>query len=167
MINKKKKSIPISVEQSKLLGNTLRIKIISVLQETAKTSKQVATEIGESPGNVHYHIQKLYNGKLIDLVEEKPVGGVIEKYYLARSSSFESPEGIYPELKPGFNAASSVSSSSALYLNEEDKEKLLEEFTDLIKKWVVKTSKAGYSGTEEYVIGVNFVSRREKTEEEK
>src|SRR5690625_4054562 len=127
MTNKQNRSLPISVEQSKLLGNTLRVKIIGVLLETPKTSKQVATHIGESPGNVHYHIQKLYQGKLIELVEEKRVGGVVEKYYQATASTFDSPEDavVYPELHPRFNADSSTQMSIALQLKKEDQETLL------------------------------------------
>lgn len=165
MTNKKGQHLPISIEQSKLLGNTLRVKIIGVLLETPKTSKQVATLLGESPGNVHYHIQKLHKGKLIDLVEEKRVGGVIEKYYLSRARSFQSDEGVYPELNPGFNAASLTSVSVALQLKKEDEEKMLEEFQSLMEKWVLKTSAVDYINEEEFVIGLKLVSRKEKTED--
>jgi len=156
--------LPISIEQSKLLGNTLRVKILGVLLETPKTSKQVATHIGESPGNVHYHIQKLYQGKLIELVEEKRVGGVVEKYYQAKASSFESKESVFPELNPDFNADSSTQMSVALQLKKEDKEVLLEEFRSMMNKWVLKTSSADYATEEEFVLGVNLVSRKEKEE---
>jgi len=166
-MNNKKQPIPISVEQSKLLGNTLRIKIIGALFDTPKTAKQVVTQLGESPGNVHYHIQKLYNGKLIDLVEEKRVGGVVEKYYLARSGRFQSDNEVYPELNPGFNAASITSMSSALQLKKEDYDALVEELREIMEKWVIKTSKPEYVNEEEYVIGVKLVSRKEKTEEDK
>ena len=162
MSQKQNKPLPISVEQSKLLGNTLRVKIIGILAQTPKTAKQVATELGESPGNIHYHMQLLYKGNLIDLVEEKRVGGVVEKYYKARSISFQSDHGVYRELEPGFQAASSTTISSALHLTEEDKEKLIEEFRALIVKWVGQSLSADYKDVEEYVIGVNLVSRKEK-----
>lgn len=162
MTNKKNQPLPISVEQSKLLGNTLRVKILGVLQETPMTSKQVATHIGESPGNIHYHIQKLYQGELIELVEEKRVGGVVEKYYLARASSFDSNNSVYPELQPDFNPKSNTKMSLALQLKEEDQEVLLEEFRSLMNKWVVKTSSADYIPEEEFVLGLNLISREEK-----
>src|SRR5699024_8914313 len=131
MTQKNNQPLHISVEQAKLLGHTLRVKILGVLQETPKTSKQVATQIGESPGNVHYHIQKLFLGQLIELVEEKRVGGVVEKYYLARASSFESSEAVFPELNPDFNPDSSTQMSIALQLKKADHEELLEEFRAL------------------------------------
>lgn len=166
MTNNKKQPLPISVEQSKLLGNTLRIKIIGALYDQPKTAKQVATQLGETPGNVHYHIQKLHKGKLIDLVEEKRVGGVIEKYYLATATSFQSENEVYPELNPNFNADSITAMNSALQLKKEDYEKLTEEVRELIEKWVLKTSKPEYLHEDEYVIGFKIVSRKEKTESE-
>lgn len=153
--------LSVSVEQSKLLGNTLRVKILGVILETPKTSKQIATQIGETPGNVHYHLQRLYEGDLIELVEEKKVGGVIEKYYRSLSETFESKEVIYPELEQDFHAASETKMSIALQLKEEDKEELLEEFRSLMKKWVLKSSEAEYISEEEFVLGVNLVSRKE------
>jgi len=56
MSKRENTSLPISIEQAKLLGSALRIKIIAAIEENAKTSKQVAVEINESPGNVHYHM---------------------------------------------------------------------------------------------------------------
>lgn len=161
-----KQHLPISVKQAKLLGNTLRVKIIAILSQEPKTAKQVANELGESPGNVHYHIQQLYKGELIDLVEEKPVGGVIEKYYQARATSFQSDHAVFPELGPDFTPESSVSMNSALHLTEENKEKLLQEFRALIEKWVYKTSTADYADADEYVIGVQLVSRKEKQKDD-
>jgi len=166
MTKDNKQPLPLSVKQAKLLGNTLRVKIIAVLSQEPKTAKQVAEALGESPGNVHYHIQQLYKGELIDLVEEKPVGGVIEKYYRARSTSFQSDQVVFPELGPNFNPESLISMNSALHLTEEDKEKMLQEFRELIEKWVYKTSVANKKNTEEFVINVQLVSRKEKQKDD-
>ncbi|TQS71839.1 helix-turn-helix transcriptional regulator [Ornithinibacillus gellani] len=162
MKHKNNQPMPISVEQAKLLSNTLRVKILGVLIETPKTSKQVATQIGESPGNVHYHMKQLHQGKLIDLVEEKPVGGVVEKYYLARSSAFDSSISVYPELNPDFNAKSATQMSLALQLKKEDQDTLLKEFRALMEKWVRKSASADNIDAEEFVLGVNLISREEK-----
>lgn len=164
MTKQNNQRLSVSVEQAKLLGNTLRVKILGMLLDTPKTSKQVATQIGESPGNVHYHIQQLFQGKLIDLVEEKRVGGVVEKYYLARARSFESDVSIYPELNPDFNPASASKMSIALQLKKDDQDELLKEFRSLMEKWVVKTSSPDYITEEEFVLGLNLISRKEKDE---
>ena len=163
MSKNENKPMSISVEQAKLLGSALRIKIIAAIENNPKTSKQVAVEINESPGNVHYHMKKLYEGDLIELVEEKQVGGVIQKYYLARETTFSSDHEIYPELKSGSKAESKGSLSAALLLKAEDQQELLDEFRDLIAKWVKKTNEKDIEDVEEFVIGVKFFQRDKKT----
>ena len=107
-------------------------------------------------------MKKLAQGNLIKLVKEKPDGGVIEKYYKAVAEKFESSETVYHELLPHFKPKSSTQMGSAIRLTEEDQEALLKDFHELIKKWLVKTSKADRQGAEEFVIGVKLVSRKEK-----
>lgn len=159
MSKNESKSLKISVEQAKLLGSALRIKIITAIENDPKTSKQVAVEINESPGNVHYHMKKLYEGDLIELVEEKQVGGVVQKFYLARATTFSSDHEVYPELQTGSKAESKGSLSAALLLKEEDQQELLDEFRDLIAKWVKKTNDKDVQDVEEFVIGVKLFQR--------
>ncbi|MHC0039584.1 ArsR/SmtB family transcription factor [Pseudoneobacillus sp. C159] len=159
-------SMDISVEQSKLLGNALRVKIMRQLAGEPKTSKQVADLLGHSPGNVHYHIRKLYEGGLIDLVEEKPFGGVMEKYYKAKAKWFNSysDEPIDPALRDDFQSSHSTMISVRLNLTPEQHAELNNEFKQFLDKWIEKTS-AQTEGMEsqEYSIGVklNAIKPRE------
>ncbi len=114
-----------------------------------------------------YIREKVNRPSLIDLVEEKRVGGVIEKYYISRAKSFESEGGVYPELDPNYKSTSRRSMNAALQLKEEDKERLFEEVQELMEKWIVKTTAADYISEEEFVMDFTLVSRKEKTEEEK
>ena len=104
-------------------------------------------------------MKKLYEGDLIELVEEKQVGGVVEKYYLARATTFSSDHEVYPELQAGSKAESKGSLSAALLLKEEDQQELLDEFRDLIAKWVKKTNDKDVQDVEEFVIGVKLFQR--------
>ncbi|UQZ33521.1 ArsR family transcriptional regulator [Paenibacillus sp. PK3_47] len=80
----------ISPEQSKLLESALRIKIMHTLAEEPLTSKQVAEKLGKTPGNIHYHIVKLYEGGLLDLVRTEASGGIIQKFYRSKATWFRS-----------------------------------------------------------------------------
>lgn len=162
--DRKEQMLKVSIEQSKLLGSALRVKIIGALYETPKTSKQVATQIGESPGNVHYHIQKLYQGGLIDLVEEKRVGGVVEKYYLAKAKWFDSESDVtlYDELADNYPSESVTKLSLKLQLTEEDHEALLHEFRTMLEKWVQRTSTASHASAQEFAIGMKIASTKTK-----
>ncbi|MEC2072548.1 ArsR/SmtB family transcription factor [Alkalihalophilus marmarensis] len=167
-MSNQKKSLDISVEQAKLLGNALRVKIMKQLLNEPKTSKQVATQLGHSPGNVHYHLKKLHEGGLLELVEEKQFGGVVEKYYQAVASRFNSPGGAMdPVLQEGFNSRDSSLISIRLELTAKQRKDLQEEFLEFLESWVEKSSHTqADEKTEEFSVGVKIVSTEPKGEEE-
>ena len=80
--------LTISAEQQKLISNATRIQILHLLKDEALTAKQVATKLNKSTGSVHYHVQILYDGGLLELVDTKEKRGIIEKYYKAKSAHF-------------------------------------------------------------------------------
>lgn len=135
MSSNKKAPMPISAEQSKLLESALRIKILNVLANEAHTSKQVANLLSKTPGNVHYHIQKLYDGGLLDLVNTQTVGGVVEKYYRSKTTFFKPEqftEFAYLEDEPPYRAATRLLLSPAQYQD------FIDELDALIRKWEAK-----------------------------
>ncbi|MGM0788707.1 MAG: helix-turn-helix domain-containing protein [Bacillota bacterium] len=164
----KKDKMPhqISVEQSKLLGNALRIKIISVLQEKPLTSKQVSELLGNSPGSVHYHIQKLNEGGLIELVETKASGGIIEKYYKAKSKWYQTKSGI--ELDPALSAENdegySANLSLRLFLKEEDRERFLDDVKNLLEKWVKSSDLSNVDEMQEYAVGLRLAETKKEAD---
>ncbi len=162
MENEQSQSIEISVEQAKLLGSAQRIKIIGALADVAKTSKQVAVELGESPGSTHYHIQKLYEGGLIDLVETRTVGGIVEKYYKAKAKWFDThgKQLIDPVLADDYKSASSTRISLRLQLSPEEREQMTSEFKALLEKWVAISSGSKAKNSQEYAVGINLVSTK-------
>ncbi|BFH64926.1 MULTISPECIES: ArsR/SmtB family transcription factor [Paenibacillus] len=160
MKNEQPQSVEISVEQAKLLGSAQRIKIIGALVDTAKTSKQVADELGESPGSIHYHIQKLYDGGLIDLVETRTVGGIVEKYYKSKAKWFNTrgTQLIDPVLADDYEAASSTKINLRMQLSPEQREEMMAEFRSLLEKWVAISSASKMANSEEYAVGIKVVS---------
>lgn len=153
----------ITVEQAKLLGSAQRVKIIGCLVDIPKTAKQVADELGESPGSIHYHIQKLYDGGLIELVDTRTVGGIVEKYYKSKGKWFNtsSKELVDPVLSDSYNTASSTKMQLRLQLTEEQHEEMTREFKLLLEKWVNQTMATKGQDSKEYAIGVNVVSIEE------
>ncbi|MED4017526.1 helix-turn-helix domain-containing protein [Sutcliffiella cohnii] len=160
-------SLNVSVEQAKLLGNALRIKIIGQLLDKPKTSKQVANLLGETGGNVHYHMKKLYEGGLIELVEERKFGGVTEKYYKSKAKWFNSvgDTPVDPVLRDNYLSKDSTTLSLRLNLTPQQQEEIKEEFKQFLENWVMKTSVSDGAQTEEYSIGVKIVSTELKSEE--
>jgi DNA-binding transcriptional ArsR family regulator len=125
-------SLSISTEQQKLLANATRIQIIHLLKEQELTAKEVSDQLGKTAGTVHYHIQLLHNGGILELVKEQKKGGIIEKYYRAKSTRFE----INQEKS---TAPSSVSTN--LLLNDEEKKQFLLELEQLFVRWESQITK--------------------------
>ncbi|MEQ7049100.1 winged helix-turn-helix domain-containing protein [Paenibacillaceae sp. P-4] len=159
-----KQTVEISVEQAKLLGSAQRVKIIATLANKPKTAKQVADELGESPGNIHYHIQKLYVGQLIDLVETRTVGGIVEKYYKSKAKWFntQGTQLVEPILADDYDAATSTKINLRMLLSPEQQEQLTADFKALLEKWIDISSNSATENSQEFAIGIKVVSEKIK-----
>ncbi|GCE07738.1 winged helix-turn-helix domain-containing protein [Dictyobacter aurantiacus] len=70
-------------EQVRALAHPLRQRIVNLLTDAPYTNKQMATRFEVSPPRLYFHVRELLTTGLIEIVEEQPKGGVIEKYYRA------------------------------------------------------------------------------------
>lgn len=132
--------LSINPDQIELLSSSIRVRIMYTLRDSAMTSKQVAEHLKESPGNVHYHMQKLYKGGLLELVEIKEFSGILEKYYRSVADRFE-----VSDLKNYTGIPGQTRSRMFSYFNLTGEE--LQMFTDdlmeLLSKWENRISSAG------------------------
>lgn len=151
-----KKSMEINLEQQKLISSTLRVKIIYLLAEEQMTAKQVADEMGKTPGSIHYHIQQLYNGGILEITETKENRGIMEKYYRSKATHFVLKGEEFADVKKG-------TSRTNLSLTEEEKQALDDDIDALIMKYIKMTVKER-EGRKPYVFDFRV---EEMTEEEK
>jgi predicted transcriptional regulator len=65
------------------VGHPLRIKILGALQESDEplSPREIATELGESLGNVSYHVRSLDALGCIVLVDWRKVRGAVQHFY--------------------------------------------------------------------------------------
>lgn len=77
-----------SGHQIRGLAHPLRQHIVRLLANDAMTNKQLAVALNASPPRIHFHVRELLAAGLILLVEERPKGGVVEKYYRAVAANF-------------------------------------------------------------------------------
>lgn len=84
----KEQPFQVTPGQGKLLESALRIKIMHTLAEEPLTAKQVAEQLGKTPGNIHYHMMKLFGGGLLELVRTEAAGGIIQKFYRSKATWF-------------------------------------------------------------------------------
>jgi DNA-binding transcriptional ArsR family regulator len=83
-----------NADQVSALAHPLRVRILHLLFDEPHTNQQLAEQLGESPARLHFHVKELAKNGLIELVEQRPKGGVLEKYYLSVARRFR----LAPEL---------------------------------------------------------------------
>jgi DNA-binding transcriptional ArsR family regulator len=88
----KQRGTPLTEGQYRVLAHPLRIRILHELASAERTAAQVADRLGETRGNVHYHIQKLHTAGLLDLTHTAANGGILERYYRAATTRFHLAE---------------------------------------------------------------------------
>ncbi|MNM57186.1 hypothetical protein D3C81_683810 [compost metagenome] len=136
---------PINEEQEKLLQSALRIKIIQTLAGEPLTSKQAAERLGKTPGNVHYHIQKLYEGGLLELVRTEAAGGIIQKFYRSKSAWFRSAEFSGFQFPPEDMVERFT---TRLTLSDSELQAFRRDLMDLITGWEAKATQGQEYGVE-------------------
>lgn len=82
------------LEQAKLLTDPFKLKLLERFALNPSTTKQVADRLGEKAPKLYRHVDALVDEGLLQLVEEKPKRGTIERYYTTVADRFE----IDPEL---------------------------------------------------------------------
>lgn len=70
-----------TIEQLRAIADTLRIRIIDLLERQPMTVTQLGERLGLAPARVHYHVRELERVGLLELVETREKGGILEKYY--------------------------------------------------------------------------------------
>ncbi|WP_316572748.1 winged helix-turn-helix domain-containing protein [Neobacillus sp. YIM B06451] len=126
------KIMEINLEQQKLISTPLRVKIIYLLSEETMTAKQVADELGKTPGSIHYHIQQLYKGGILELAETRENKGIVEKYYRSKATHFNL--NIKDPARKGIRTK-----GISLEFTDEELKEFEEEYDNLLEKWLKKT----------------------------
>ncbi|USK45276.1 ArsR/SmtB family transcription factor [Cytobacillus oceanisediminis] len=144
-----KKTMEINLEQQKLISSPLRIKIIYLLAKKAMTAKQVAEELGKSAGSIHYHIQQLYKGEILEIEETKENRGIIEKYYRSKATQFNLKE------EKGQEKGSSRSMGISISLTDDELKNFQDDLYDLMVKYMEK-SVMGAIKRNSYEISCSF-----------
>lgn len=69
-------------EALKSLAIPERVKILELFEDLEpRTAKQIATELGENAARLHYHVKELVRVGLLEQVETRVKGSIVEKYY--------------------------------------------------------------------------------------
>lgn len=85
------------LDQLKALSVPLRLKIIKMLQKEPMTTTQVANVLNEKPNRLYYHVTELERVGILEVVETKQRGNLVEKYYQPVARLFRIDPGIFQQ----------------------------------------------------------------------
>jgi DNA-binding transcriptional ArsR family regulator len=85
----------VTVEQVRVMADELRQRILEELRDQPRTVTQVGEILDLAPSKVHYHVRELERVHLVDLVETREKGGILEKYYRSVARSFWVPRELF------------------------------------------------------------------------
>ena len=74
-----------NVSDLRALAHPLRLQMMELFAESAKTTKQVARLLGQPPTRLYHHVAALERAGLLVLRETRPNRGAVEKWYGAIS----------------------------------------------------------------------------------
>lgn len=85
-----------TAQQFKAIGEPLRWRILSIIQNQPATAKQIAQRLQASHGTIGHHLQVLEEAGLARVAARRLVHGIVAKYYTrtARIFTFDLPREI-------------------------------------------------------------------------
>ena len=95
------------LEQVRLLSDPLKLQLLQAFAESAKTTKQVAAELGESVTKLYRHVDALHDSGLIEIVDEQQKRGTIQRTFRAVAQRFEVDHSLFINA-PGDTGADAV-----------------------------------------------------------
>jgi DNA-binding transcriptional ArsR family regulator len=70
-------------ELAQVISNELTVKTLVYLVERAGSPKDIGVHLGESTSKVSHHVKKLERLRMVELIEERDLGGTIQHIYRA------------------------------------------------------------------------------------
>jgi predicted ArsR family transcriptional regulator len=78
-----------SLDQARLLTDPFKLMLLEHFSQGPITTKQVADALGEKAPKLYRHVDALVAAGLLELVEERPKRGTVERYYKAVAQRYE------------------------------------------------------------------------------
>ena len=88
-----------TVQQFKAVNDPVRTRILGIIQNRPATAKQIADQLGVTPGAIGHHLHVLEAAGLAQVIARRIIRGIIANYYTrtARIFNFEFPPEVRGE----------------------------------------------------------------------
>lgn len=85
------------LEQVRLLSDPLKLQLLQAFAEDAKTTKQVAAELGESITKLYRHVDALHDAGFLEITGEQQKRGTVERTFRAVAHRFEADHSLFSD----------------------------------------------------------------------
>ena len=89
------------------MSDPLKLRLLQAFAESARTTKEVAAELGESVTKLYRHVDALHDSGLIEIVDEQQKRGTIQRTFRAVAQRFEVDHSLFINA-PGDTGADAV-----------------------------------------------------------
>ncbi len=76
-------------QQFKAISDSVRAKILGIVQHQPATAKQIAERLGATPGAIGHHLHVLEEAGLVQVVARRLVRGIVASYYTRTARIFD------------------------------------------------------------------------------
>ena len=83
------------LEQVRLLADPLKLRIIQSFAEAPKTTRDVASQLGENLPRLYRHVDALLDAGLIEIVAERQKRGTVERTFRAIAQRYEVDRSLF------------------------------------------------------------------------
>lgn len=105
---KKGKSTGVDQNLVKALAHSLRVEILTILNERMASPNELSKQLDEGLSQVSYHVKVLKDFKCIEMVKTEPRRGAVEHYYRATERAFLTDrdwQNLPDSVKPGVSSS--------------------------------------------------------------
>jgi transposase-like protein len=85
------------LDQIRLLSDPFKLQLVQAFAEGAKTTKQVAKELGESVTKLYRHVDALQDAGLLVVASEQKKRGTVERTFRAVAERFEADHALFAD----------------------------------------------------------------------
>lgn len=86
-----------SLEEVRLLGDPLKLKLLQTFAEAPRTTKEAAAALGENITKLYRHVDALHEAGLLVVVAEKQKRGTVERTFRAVAQRFEADHALFSD----------------------------------------------------------------------
>jgi len=91
------------LDELRLLSDPLKLQLLQAFAEAEKTARQVAEELGESLTKLYRHVDALLDAGLIEVTQEIPKRGTMERSFRAVAQRFEVDHSLFDGVEEDAN----------------------------------------------------------------